>query len=160
LRAIEERMATIPGVESTSVDIGALPFSGGMTSLSFWRQDKARPGDLSDRPEALFYAGGSEYFATMGIPLRRGRAGTGQDDSGSRRVIVIDEELARTMFAGEDPIGKRIHIDPFNQDFEIVGIVGHIKHHGLVADDTAKVRSQFYIPHAQLPDVIAPMAAF
>jgi predicted permease len=157
--AIEEKMAAVPGVESTSVDLGALPFSGGVTGLSFWRGDKPRPVDPSDRPEALFYAVGTEYFATMGIPLRRGRSFTAQDDSRGRPVMVVDEELAHTVFANEDPIGKRIRIGAFGQDIEIVGIVGHVKHHGLVADDTASVRSQFYVPHMQLHDVIAPLAA-
>jgi predicted permease len=159
LLEIEEKMAAMPGVESTSVDIGALPFSGGVTSLSFWRVDKPRPVDASDRPGALFYAVGVDYFATMGIALRRGRTFTAQDDARGQPVMVIDEELARAVFAHEDPIGKRIHIGAFNQDIEIIGIVGHVKHHGLVADDTASVRSQFYVPHRQLPDVIAPLAA-
>jgi predicted permease len=157
--AIEEKMAAVPGVESTSVDIGALPFSGGVTSLGFWRGDKPRPVDPSDRPEALFYAVGTDYFATMDIPLRRGRSFTAQDDSRGRPVMVVDEELANTVFPNEDPIGKPIRIGAFNQDMEIVGIVGHVKHHGLVADDTARVRSQFYVPHMQLHDVIAPLAA-
>lgn len=156
--AIEEKMAAVPGVESTSVDLGALPFSGGVTGLSFWRGDKPRPVDPSDRPEALFYAVGTEYFVTMGIPLRRGRSFTAQDDSRGRPVMVVDEELAHTVFANQDPIGKRIRIGAFGQDIEIVGIVGHVKHHGLVADDTARLRSQFYVPHMQLHDVIAPLA--
>ena len=66
LLAIEEKMAAVPGVESTSVDIGALPFSGGVTGLSFWRGDKARPVDRSDRPVALFYAVGTRYLRDHG----------------------------------------------------------------------------------------------
>jgi putative ABC transport system permease protein len=158
--AIEEKLRAVPGVESASVDIGALPFSGGVTGLGFWRADKPRPVDPNDRPEALFYAVGTDYFATMGIPLRRGRSFMAHDDSRARHVMLVDEELARAVFPNEDPIGKRIRIGAFNQqEIEIVGVVGHVKHHGLVADDTATVRSQFYVPHMQLHDVIAPLAA-
>jgi predicted permease len=115
--------------------------------------------DARDRPEALFYAVGTKYFATMGIPLQRGRSFTAQDDSRGHPVMVVDEELARTVFANEEPTGKRIRIGLFKQDIEIVGVVGHVKHHGLVGDDHATVRSQFYVPHMQLHDVMAPLAA-
>jgi predicted permease len=157
--AIEAKVAAVTGVQSTSVDIGALPFSGGVTALGFWRGGRPRPADPGDQPVALFYAVGTDYFATMGIPIRRGRSFTAQDDSRGRPVMVVDEELARTVFRNEDPIGSRIRIGTFDQEREIVGIVGHVKHHGLIADDTASVRSQFYVPHRQLPDVLAPLAA-
>ena len=53
----------------------------------------------------------------MGIPLLRGRSFTAQDDSRGRPVMVVDEELAHTVFSNEDPIGKRIHIGAFGQDY-------------------------------------------
>jgi predicted permease len=159
LVAIEERLAVLPGVESTSVDIGALPFSGGVTGLSFWRADKPKPVDVKDLPVALFYAVGTDYFSTMGIPLRRGRSFTVHDDARGRPVMIVDEELARTVFHNEDPLGKSIRIGAFGQEIEIIGVVGHVKHHGLIADDTAAIRGQCYVPHMQLDDQIAPLAA-
>src|SRR4029077_14562107 len=98
-------------------------------------------------------------FATMGIPLRRGRSFTTQVDSHSPSVVIVDEELARAGFADEDPMGKRIHIGALNEDCEIIGIAGHVKHHGLIADDMARLRSQLYVPHRQLSDVVTPLAA-
>ncbi|MGE4055720.1 MAG: ADOP family duplicated permease [Vicinamibacterales bacterium] len=154
--ALEERMAAVPGVESASTELGALPFSGGFTQLSFRRSDRAMPVKSSDRPSALFYAVGADYFTTMAIPLRRGRAFSTLDGEQGRRVMVVDEELARTVFPNEDPIGKHIHL--LEQDIEIVGIAGHVKHHGLADDETANVRSQMYVPHMQFPDLLAPFA--
>ena len=74
-------------------------------------------------------------------------------------MAVIDEELARTSFPNEDPIGQRIHLDLINADYEIVGIVGHVRHWGLDSDSLAKVRAQVYIQFRQLPDAIMPAAA-
>ena len=128
-----------------------------MTGLSFWRTDKPRPMDAGDVPVSLFYAVGTDYFSTMGIPVRRGRSFTARDDSHGRPVMIVDEELARAVFPNEDPIGRSLHIGVFNQDIKIVGVAGHIKHHGLIADDAAAVRSQFYVPHRQLSDVVVPL---
>ena len=62
---------------------------------------------------------------------------------------MIDEELARTSFPNEDPIGQRIHLDLINADYEVVGIVGHVRHWGLERDNLEKIRSQVYIPFRQ-----------
>lgn len=92
----------------------------------------------------------------MGIPLRRGRWFTPHDDSAGRPVTVVDEVRAQSACAREDPTGKRLRI--FGREVEVVGVVGHVKHHGLVGDDTARVRSQLYMPHRQLPDLLASLA--
>jgi hypothetical protein len=76
----------------------------------------------------------------------------------SPSVAVIDEELARTVFPGQDPVGKRLQYGLLGT-VEIVGIVGHVKHAGLDADTSASVRSQLYIPFMQLPDRITAAAA-
>src|SRR5258706_13728956 len=99
--AIEERMAAVSGVVSASVEMGALPFSSGVTELGFWRSDKARPANPVEAPVGLFYAVGTDYFATMAVPLRQGRVFTPQDTTRSRPVMVVDEELARTAFQSE-----------------------------------------------------------
>jgi predicted permease len=49
-----------------------------------------------------------DYFTTMGIPLVKGRAFSAMDSGGSTAVAIISESLARTYFANEDPIGKRL----------------------------------------------------
>jgi predicted permease len=157
LRAINDRLAALPGVQSASVDIGALPFTGS-TSLGFWPDGEPRPPRGKAR-EALFYAVGPEYLETMGIPLVGGRSFTRQDDERATHVVMIDEGFARSVFPQQDPVGKRIHFTGLDDIVEVVGVVGHVKHWGLDADATAKVRSQIYVPYMQLPDRIAPLAA-
>jgi macrolide transport system ATP-binding/permease protein len=82
------------------------------------------------------------YFAAAGIPLVRGRTFAKQDGIGfdlnnpKLGSILISESMARTVFPGEDPIGKRIFFDfeaqrGKNQGtpvprYEVIGIVGDV----------------------------------
>jgi len=102
----------------------------------------------------MMYFTGSDYLPTMGVRQLRGRFFTDQDNLSSSNVIVIDEELARSVFPNQDPLGQHITI-PFpglDGPREIVGIVQHVKHWGLAQDSSAKIRSEFYIPFLQIPD--------
>ena len=76
----------------------------------------------------------TDYPSVMQIPLRRGRFFTAQDNLASPPAVVIDEVLARHVFPGQDPVGKRIGIMVLGA-VRIVGVVGHVKHWGLDADD-------------------------
>jgi putative ABC transport system permease protein len=108
---------------------------------------------------ANLYAVGRGHFRAMGIPLLRGRSFTDRDTEESQPVTVIDEETARTVFPGREPIGRRLHTNLFAHAVEIVGIAGRVKHSGLDPDATAKERAQLYFPIGQLPDFILPLAA-
>jgi putative ABC transport system permease protein len=60
--------------------------------------------------------------------------------------------MARRAFGNQDPIGKRIWTDLAPAPLVVIGIVGHVRHWGLAADDRAQVREQFYYPFAQVAD--------
>jgi len=47
----------------------------------------------------------------MGIPLKSGRSFTAQDGEHAARVAVVDEVLANQFFAGQNAIGKRLHLN-------------------------------------------------
>jgi predicted permease len=152
---ISDRLVAVPGVESASVVLGAPPLRG-TTTLGLWRDDQPKPKEL---PESLFAGVGPDYFATMGIPLRRGRLIQRSDRPGGRRVIVVDEVFAREMFPGEEAIGKHVRFDGFDGVAEIVGVVGHIAHAGIEGDASALVRAQLYLPYTQLPDNLTTIFA-
>jgi predicted permease len=154
-RQLLERVRNIPGVESAAVTI-LVPLSGYDAKTSFWTSDHP-PSSLAQMPMALTYFTTPGYLRTMGIPLLRGRYFTEQDAENSRKVVVIDEVLAEHFFLGQDPVGKQLHIYR-SGPAEIVGVVGHVKHWGLDADDSAKIRDQFYIPFFQIPDQFMPQA--
>jgi ABC-type antimicrobial peptide transport system permease subunit len=66
-------------------------------------------------------------------------------------VVVIDDVMARHIFPRQNPIGQQISLTAVGP-VQIVGVVGHVKHWGLDADDTAKIRDQIYFPLMQIPD--------
>jgi predicted permease len=69
------------------------------------------------------------FFSTMGIPLLTGRNFDAADHPGSDKVIIINRKLAQSAFAGENPIGKILHIR--NSNYHIVGICGDSKYYDL-----------------------------
>src|SRR5437870_8344529 len=79
---------------------------------------------------------GGDYFSTLKVPLLRGRAFTERDTKDSPRVIIIDQAMAEQYFPGENPIGKRLGVDPCNDNenyvmSEIVGVVGRMRFHSI-----------------------------
>jgi MacB-like periplasmic core domain len=71
------------------------------------------------------------YLKVLQIPVKQGRFITEEDTVHARAVVVIDEVLARKYFPNETPIGKRLNISPVGAQWEIVGVVGHVKQVGL-----------------------------
>jgi putative ABC transport system permease protein len=75
-----------------------------------------------------------DYFATLEIPIIRGRGLTEQDNEAAPHVIVINEEMARRYWPNEDPVGKRMAIGESSKDTSwrtIVGVVGNVRHASL-----------------------------
>ena len=100
---------------------------------------------------ALVYRVEPGYLRALGIPLKRGRFFTNQDDERSQPVVVIDEVFARKYFGDSDPVGKRIDQD--GQDPQrIIGVVGHVKQWSLDGDEDQTLQSQLYEPFRQFPD--------
>jgi hypothetical protein len=102
----------------------------------------------------------------MGIPLLKGRFFNDQDRPGNQFVAVIDNVFAQQAFGKEDPVGKLLwiphNLSPFPSKADapdavlIIGVVGHVRHWGLAADDQSALRAQFYYPFAQVADQLLP----
>jgi predicted permease len=140
-KSLLDAVHRIPGVDSAAVTFG-LPLSGSSFQLSFDVAGRPAPPP-NQEPRAQVRIVSPGYFATVGIPLLRGRAFSEGDQASAPRVLIVSEETARRHFPGEDPIGKRI-------DFgwtrggdrlggEIVGIVGNVRQHGLSSGLTPHV---------------------
>jgi predicted permease len=158
LRELDERLTLVPGVEAVGLNLGDLPLEGD-SEFPFWPDEKPKPAQFRDWPLALGYTVSPDYFKTMGVPLIRGRVFTDHDDAASPSVAVIDEDTAKGIFPGEDPVGKRIDLGVGVAPVEIVGVVGHVKHWGLDADATAPVHYEIYSSYPQLSGSILPIAA-
>jgi predicted permease len=155
-RDFDDKLAAVPGIEAVSQSWGALPLSGDDEQL-FWLEGQPKPANKNDMNWAIDYIVEPGYLKALGIPLLRGRFFTAQDNEHTPLVVVVDEVFARKYFPGQNPVGKRIHIDRFDRPAEIVGMVGHVKQWGLDTDDQQSLRSGLYIPCMQMPDDFVAM---
>ncbi|HTT61622.1 MAG TPA: ABC transporter permease [Bryobacteraceae bacterium] len=154
-----DRIQSVPGVKSAGVS-ALIPLGGNDNEMPFYVKGRPRPTSQGDMLWTLLYVTSPGYLKAMEIPLLRGRYFGPEDMRRGSHVVVIDEVMARTVFPHEDPLGKSIMVADLGGDLgpelaapmEIVGIVGHVNHWGLDSDSTARVRSELYLPLAQVPD--------
>ena len=140
-----DAVRALPGVQSAAFT-SQLPLSG--DSDTYGMEFEAYPNDNSE--PAFRYAVSPDYFATMGIPLLKGRLLNEHDRGGTPPVVLISESLARRKFSGRDPIGQRVRIgaDVGHADkpwSTVVGVVGDVKQTSLALSDA----DAFYIPSTQ-----------
>ena len=141
------RIRTLPGVESAA-GIAFLPMAGPGIGTGFYRLDRPVPA-AGQAPATQVRPATPGFFRTMGIPLRAGRDFTEADREGAPAVAIVSEGAVRLLYPGEDPIGKRLHVNargPNGQQVEIVGVVGDIRM-GSLAEET---RAAVYLPNPQL----------
>lgn len=146
------RASHLPGVRSIAT-VDTFPMREGDNEQGY--SPSPEVADPSKLPYALLTGVSPEYLKVMGIRLRRGRFFDEHDRLESAPVIVVDDVLAHDAFGSQDAVGKRLWIPDMGYGgnvFQIVGVVGHVRHWGLGADDQAKIRAQIYYPFSQLPD--------
>jgi predicted permease len=91
---------------------------------------------------------GPHFFATMKIPLLRGRDITERDAANAPKIAVVNEAFVKRYLAGRDPIGEHIAWDRSKPPMEIVGVVKDTKYYSLRQDPPATV----YYPFRQEED--------
>jgi len=100
----------------------------------------------------LYRESGPNYFATMRIPLRKGREFTEHDNLNSLPVAIINETLAKAGWPNQDPVGKRIALDTKNPHWlMIVGVTKDVKQ----SNWTGPLDNEVYIPFLQDADFLA-----
>jgi putative ABC transport system permease protein len=123
------------------------PLSGLVSKTGFWLASRPTPKP-SEEPVTGVSIVTPGYFATMRIPLIEGRLFRDRDNAGSPQVTIVSQALARQQFPGINPIGQRIFVQWGRQTpYEIVGVVGDVKHDGLDKQPDPNV----YFPDAQEP---------
>jgi putative ABC transport system permease protein len=149
--AILGRARALPGVRSAALSAD-LPM-GGAGYVTYSVKGQAPRESRPDAPpvDVQPFIVSPDYFGTLRIPLRRGRMFAATDGPTSPRVAVINEEMARTVFADRDPIGSQFTFgDPDDSTSiwrTIVGVVGNVAQEGV----TAKPYAQLYEPIQQRP---------
>jgi putative ABC transport system permease protein len=142
-----ERIAAVPGVRDAAA-VSYLPLSGPGIGTSFHRADAPLP-QPGQAPTGEVRPVTPGWFRTMGIPRISGRDFTAADAPGSAPVAIVSETLVRREFAGQDPIGRRLHVSVATAEgveAEIVGVVGDIR----IASLDGEIRPAIYLPHTQL----------
>ncbi|MBV9924270.1 MAG: ABC transporter permease [Acidobacteria bacterium] len=143
-RLVQEA-AAVPGVQAAGV-VSVLPLAGDDTS-NFVQIEGRAPLPPGQAMRAGRRNVSADYFRTLGIPVKRGRALAASDADGAQPVLVINESLARSFFPDEDPVGKRVRTGDKSPWVEIVGVVGDVRHRGLDVD----ARPEMFFPHTQTP---------
>ncbi len=142
-----DHVSTFPGMQS----VGAawwIPLSGSEISFNFNVEE--HPVAPGQQPVAQVNVVTPNYFQTLRVPIRRGRAFTERDDRTAPPVAIVSEGFAKQYFPGEDPIGKRItpngSVDPGKPPVrEIIGVVADMHLISL----RLPPKPQIYIPHQQ-----------
>src|SRR4051812_33901324 len=139
LERLIDRVRSVPGVETVGI-VNRLPMGGQMQAGVIQFEGKDARFNTDWRSVS------ADYFRALDVPLLVGRTFNESDTPDHTSVGLIDERLARDVFAAENPIGKRFKIDfPRAPWVEIVGVVGHVRQEGLDSDP----RPQVYWPHQQ-----------
>jgi putative ABC transport system permease protein len=145
---LEERVLSLPGVESAAY-ANRLPLRGGWGSTVELDSDRAG----APMRDTDFQAVSPGYFATLGIPLLRGRSLTPQDREGQPPVAVVNQAFANRHLGGANPVGRRARRYGAVW-FEIVGVVNDIRRGG----KTAEITPQVYLSAAQTSLYPVPLA--
>ncbi len=105
-----ERVAHEPGVVSAAL-AGTIPLndSGGPNTGNFRVDGRDAPGAPLSR-RADFQRVSPDYFSVIGTPMLRGRPVAASDRPDTPAVAIVNETMARHVWPGEDPIGKRIGV--------------------------------------------------
>jgi putative ABC transport system permease protein len=154
---LRERLAQIPGVEAVG-GTNMPPVSGGWMQAPFQIEGRdvsdaagndinANFATVGNQPIANYSLVTPGFFSAMRTRIIRGREFTERDTRDSVPVAIINDTMARRLWPGDDPIGKRVivAIVADDQPREIVGVVGDTL--ASMWDRTPGMA--LYVPHQQ-----------
>jgi putative ABC transport system permease protein len=146
-RDVMARIAALPGVVAvgaTMVPPGDLSNSG---NGSYFVDRIPENRDRTNDPFAFYNVVSPGLFRAAGIPLRAGRDFSENDAADRPLVAIVNEELVRRSFAGENPIGRTLFcsFDRSQEGMTIVGVVGDVRQ----ASPATTPLPECYMPYGQ-----------
>ena len=121
-----DRLSSLPGVMSTGFTRTTL-LSGNTSTSSTWKEGDTSSKATEDNMYMMDVS--PTFFATLGIPIQRGRNFTDHDDKAAPKVAMLNEAAARELFPGGDAVGHRVGFSiEKNTEYEIIGIVRDTKY--------------------------------
>jgi putative ABC transport system permease protein len=132
-QALLPRLMRLPGVLSVTETNSLPPYGGGRSEVDIAGRTH------SEKWNAIVQVCSEGYFATLRIPVARGRAFSETEVNAARRIAMVNQTLAAQFFGGGDPIGRSIRIKELEGPgaggapavFEIVGIVADSRNQGV-----------------------------
>ena len=125
-QAVLEKIRALPGVQSAGVTRD-LPLRGNGELIRPGIQGRVARSD--ETPSAQLHQVSTDYFKAMGIPLKSGRSFEPTDRDSAPPVLVVNEELVRRYWPGENGVGKVLTFG--RTPVEVVGVVGNVRQLGL-----------------------------
>lgn len=149
-----ERLRALPGVHSAAV-VSNLPLSGNAGTWLIEVEGRATtPG--APLPSPNFVIVSADYFRTIDVPIRGGRAFTAIDGAKTPPVVVVSTAMAKTIWPSGDPLGSRIRLSAGGEQhpvipwMEVIGIAGDVRSEALGAES----RPTYYLLDTQFPALL------
>ena len=121
-----ERVRALPGVRAAAY-IDHMPL-GQVTEMDAVEPDTGGgASDRAGRPIVDTAMVSPDYFAAMGTPILRGRGFTAADDATAAPVVVVNEEMARRFWPGQDAVGRFVTLSGPRQARVRAQVVGIAK---------------------------------
>jgi putative ABC transport system permease protein len=120
-----ERMSVVPDIAHAAIASSVLPGGAGTPYAIVGRSETEA---ARSRQRTSYQIVSPDYFAVLNIPFRQGRTFSPTETAGTMPVAVINEEMARLSWPGEDPIGQRLRAGegPRDATLTVIGVVGNV----------------------------------
>lgn len=151
LQRATEALRETPGIAAVGVTASVLPLGGPQAGWMVFPEGHPEPEPGNEEFSHTKNVTGA-YFEAMGIPIVRGRAFSGAEDWTPRRVVVVNETLAKKFWPGADAVGKRVKPNRNAEWEEIVGVAGDTRQSGLRDDPLPEVYRP-YSQYAEYPEL-------
>ena len=140
-----EAVQSLPGVKAATI-ADVIPLFNGGFGRTLFREGEDTTNGQNGKVTQL---GGvsNDFLATMGIPLLRGQNFDSSVREDGPRVAIINETAARTIWPGQDPIGKRFKFFRDTEWTQVIGVARDSKYNTLGEDP----RAYMYLPLVQNP---------
>ncbi|PYV67090.1 MAG: hypothetical protein DMG97_28075 [Acidobacteria bacterium] len=142
-RQLQERVRNLPGVHAVAI-ANQLPMSDVTANASFNVEGRPANADINVADTQLI---SPDYFRVMGISFLHGRSFTDNDANLPPASVIVNQTLARKVWPGVDPIGKRIRLRADAPWLSVVGVVADIKNHG----SNVATKPEMYFLHTDQP---------
>jgi predicted permease len=142
-RELEARISSLPGVEAAG-GAAQLPLTPGSYQTGYAYDEESEQRLASLGADWGWVSPG--YFNAIRARLISGRFFTEADDLDVPPVAIVDDVMARKLWPGLDPIGRRVKDEGEDRRWKtVVGVIEHIPSRSL----TAVPREQIYIAQRQ-----------